>query len=157
MLIKRFFSSIWSLVVVGFLLAILIFLLYTANPVLNKLLVPSLSLPYGTVIAWLALILFPLWSLLFFQQTTPLLSQIFQLLIGRLIQVALFLGVFWGLISYYLAENWQFSFTPALANQDERAKAFWLVSASIPIVTLIALLATAIAIGLFWIKKHMSK
>ena len=134
---------------IGALLALLSYLLYTANPILTKLLVPAWQMPYGTVIAWLALILFPLLAYLFVKQTDAMLTEMFLLVVGRLVRIALILGCFWGTIAFFLAENWHFSFGPHLSNQDARVQAFWLISTIIPILTLVSLLATAIAIGVY--------
>lgn len=136
------------------MIAFLVYLIYVGHPILTKEFIPSLAMPYGTVIAWLELILFPLLGYLFIRQTSDMLSDIFFLVFGRLIRIALFLGCWWGAISYFLAGNWHFSFTPALPNQDARSQAFWMITALVPILTLVTMLATAIAIGVYIVKQN---
>jgi hypothetical protein len=135
-------------------LAALVYLLYSGHPVLLEEFIPAIEMPYGTIIAWLALILFPLLAYLFIAQTAPMLSEIFQLVVGRLVRIALFMGVFWGVICYYLAENWHYSFSRSLAHQDARSQAFWLLTSSIPILTIVALLAVAIGLGIYALKQQ---
>ena len=114
-------------------------------------------MPYGTLIAWSALALFPFWAFLFIQQIDKLLPSLWRHMAMRTNRIALLLGIFWGIICYFLAENWAFSFSSALSHQDERAQTFWVVTAIIPILTLVSLLATAIGIGVYVSKREKKK
>ncbi len=150
---QQFFNSAWSLAVIGIVLLILIYPFVVGHPILVQVFIAELNMPYGNVFAWLGLILFPWLAYLFLRQTATMFSQLFLLIVGRLIRIALFMGVFWGFIGYYLSGNWRNSFSSALPNQDARSEAFWLITAAIPILTLVSLLATAIGIGVYVSKR----
>ena len=151
---QRFFSSGWSLAVIGFIVLVLIYLFLVGHPILTQVFITELDMPYGNVFAWLGLILFPWFAYLFLKQTASMFSQLFLLIVGRLIRIALFMGIFWGVLGYYLSGNWRNSFTPQISNQDARSEAFWFITGAIPVLTLISLLAIAIGIGFFVIKRN---
>jgi hypothetical protein len=151
---QRFFNSGWSLAVIGGILLALIYPFLVGHPILVQVFISYLDMPYGNVFAWLGLILFPWFAYLFLMQTASMFSQLFLLVVGRLVRIALFMGIFWGIIGYYLSGNWRNSFTPQLSNQDARAEAFWLITGAIPILTLLCLLATAIGITVYVVKRN---
>lgn len=138
-------NSNWTLVVLFIIQVPLGYWLITANSILVKEWIPATGLVAGTIIAWLFLFSFPLLTYLFLEKVQYFFYPILLRMLKRLGIMAVVCGGLWGVISYFLAGNWQFTFTSALENQEARAQAFRFISI-LPVFTSL-IIALVIAIG----------
>ena len=90
---------------------ICVYLLVTGSQILVKPLYKGSGLPCGTIITWIGLIAFPASVLFGIKKILDPDKSILRIL-NIVIKVNILLGLAWGFISYYLAGNWAFTFTP---------------------------------------------
>lgn len=138
-------NSNWTLVALLLIQVALGYWLITGNSILVKELIPRSNLAAGTIIAWLFLFSFPLLTYLFLEKVEYFFHPILLRMLKRLGIMAIVCGGLWGVISYFLASNWQFTFTSALENQEARVQAFRFISI-LPVFTSL-IIALVIAIG----------
>ena len=138
-------DSNWTLVVLMLLQVFPVYWLITGNNILLAEVVEGSGFPAGTVIAWVFLLSFPLMTYLFLIKVESFFHPIIFRMLKRLSLIAVFCGLFWGVISFFLAENWRFEFTNALQNQDARSQTFTFVTA-FPVITSLVI-GLVIAIG----------
>ncbi len=85
-------------------------LLLEGLPILTEPVIVGIGLPFGTLIAWVGITMFPLSILMgirFIRQPT---SQVYRFY-KRVFFVFTLLGVAWGGISYLLSGNWTYTFS----------------------------------------------
>lgn len=84
-------------------------LLLEGLPILTEPVIEGYGLPFGTLIAWVGITMFPLSILMGIRLIRKPVSAVY-LFYKRLFFVFTLLGVAWGGISYLLAGNWTYTF-----------------------------------------------
>ena len=85
------------------------YLLITGSPLLVKPLLHQPIVPMGTLITWMGIIALPyciLYGISNLRQPTNRISKRYRTVLNVLIMLA----ISWGLVSYFLADNWSFTF-----------------------------------------------
>lgn len=133
----------------GLLVSLVVFcaasyLLVTASPVLNYPASESLGLPWGTLVTWFGLLSIP--AIVYFG--FPRLQETGSL-VGRLLKwawiLSLILALLWPFISYYLADNWSYSFRSQkeFRGSSRASDYYWTlvkVTAILPLLVLLGML-----------------
>jgi hypothetical protein len=136
----RHFGLLVSLVV----FCVASYLLVTASPVLNHPASESLGLPWGTLITWFGLLSIPAIVYFGFPRLRET-GSAGQRLLKWAWKLSLILAILWPFASYYLADNWSYSFR----NQEEfrgsaRASVYYWnlvkVTAILPLLVLFGML-----------------
>lgn len=79
-------------------------------PILTESVVEGSGLPFGTLISWLGISMFPLSILLAFRILRKPISSVYRFYHRTFRLLSLF-ALSWGLVSYLLAGNWAFIFS----------------------------------------------
>ena len=91
-------------------LIICTFLLVTGSDILVKPVIPGSGLPWGTIITWAGLIALPSTILSGIENIRHPGNAVFRIL-NIANKMAVFFALIWGLVSYYFANNWAFTFS----------------------------------------------
>lgn len=134
----------------SFFAAVFVFLgcstaLVATPEVLMKVLIPSLNFPAGTLITWAVMISLPTAIYYAFPQFESPESGMW-LVYKRVFQIAIALGVVWGIVSYGFSGNWNYSFSSAVPGWQGSPRAslwFWnwtKIVGALPFLLLLVLL-----------------
>jgi len=105
-------------------------LLLEGLPILTEPIIEGLGLPFGTLIAWVGISMFPFSILIGIRIIRKPTSQVYRFY-KRAFFVFTTLGVAWGGISYLLAGNWNYTFSNAESfGGSERAFNIFLIYTS---------------------------
>jgi predicted tellurium resistance membrane protein TerC len=85
-------------------------LLLEGLPILTEPVIEGYGLPFGTLITWVGIIMFPLSILMGIRKIRKPTSEVYHFY-KRVFFVFTLLGVAWGGISYLLAGNWTYTFS----------------------------------------------
>lgn len=92
------------------LFLVCLFLIITGSPILTEPLMDEPEIPRGTIISWLCIAMLPLSILMGLRPIRKPISLVYRFY-KRVFICFLLLGASWGLVSYYLAGNWAFTFS----------------------------------------------
>ena len=117
------------------MVVVVVILLATGSPILNRSIGGDDGLPMGTVLTWLAFICLPLVFLLGIPGLRHPKSKM-QKWVRKAFGVLFGLGLLWGLISYGLAANWNFNFKrqEAFRGSARAGVLFWYLNYFLAIV-----------------------
>ncbi|MBE9518040.1 MAG: hypothetical protein IMY68_05690 [Bacteroidetes bacterium] len=87
-------------------------LLLEGLPILTEPVIEGMGLPFGTLIAWVGISMFPCSILIGIRLIRKPTSQVYRFYKGAFFVFTL-LGVAWGGISYLLTDNWTYTFSTA--------------------------------------------
>ena len=85
-------------------------LLLEGSPILTEPVIEGIGLPFGTLIAWVGITMFPFSILIGIRFIRKPTSQVYRFY-KRVFFVFTLFGVAWGGISYLLAGNWTYTFS----------------------------------------------
>lgn len=85
-------------------------LLLEGSPILTEPVIEGIGLPFGTLITWVGISMFPLSIVIGIRFIRKPTSQVYRFY-KRVFFVFTLLGVAWGGISYLLAGNWTYTFS----------------------------------------------
>lgn len=110
-----------------------ILLLISGHQLLLHPLISEPYLPAGTIITWQIMISLPCIGLLLtYKRKTRFDTWLFYAFF-----VLMLIGIFWGLISYLLTGNWNYSASPTLENHQFRMSIFFRISYLLPTISLL--------------------
>ena len=129
----------WASLVV---LMIVLVLLYTGSPLLEYSLKDTPYIPAGTLITWLGMTAVPLsvyWGCKGLREPKATIRKY----LAAFLKLILLLAVLWAPICFLLAGNWAYNFSESSGFQggQEAMRWFWRLSYSIPIASLLVLIA----------------
>jgi len=85
-------------------------LLLEGRPILTEPVIKGSALPFGTLIAWVGIIMLPLSIVVGIRIIRKPISPVYRFYHRAFLLITL-LASFWGLLSYLLSGNWTFSFS----------------------------------------------
>ena len=105
-------------------------LLLEGLPILTEPIIEGLGLPFGTLIAWVGISMFPFSILIGIRIIRKPTSQVYRFY-NRAFWILTLLGLAWGGSSYLLAGNWNYTFSNAESfGGSERAFNIFLIYTS---------------------------
>lgn len=117
------------------------YLVFSGAEILNKPFINAINFPFGTIISWLGIVAFPFTlyvglSAIYYAETQ--FSKNYQIIL----KIIILMAIFWGLIGYYLADNWAYNFSTkkVFRGSENAADFFWLytfIVLVLPIVFLV--------------------
>ena len=118
------------------------FLLVTGSEILQLSLGADESFPFGTIVTWVGMVSLPVATRLGIQRTDfP--GRRKSRLINRFLLASIALAILWGFVSYYLADNWAFTFRlqEQFRGSNRASRYFWYYSALVVLLPIFLLFA----------------
>lgn len=136
------------------LLLVCLFLIITGSPILAEPLMNELEIPRGTIISWLCIAMLPLSIIMGLRPIRKPISLVYRFY-KRVFICFLLLGASWGLVSYYLAGNWAFTFSDTGVFRGSEKAFQFIVTYTFALISLTLLFLIIFGIHHFIIsKKH---
>lgn len=134
-------------VIVFLMLGISALLLVNGSGILGKPLARGSGFPLGTIITWIGLIALPS-SVYFGIDKSGLYNSSFRNFLVKVNIAIIFMAFLWGPISYFLAGNWAYVFSPGngFRGSSEASQYFWAYTTIIVFVSLLLFIAHMVSI-----------
>jgi hypothetical protein len=131
-------------------------LILSGSPILVKPLMSEFEIPMGTLISWLCIAMLPLSIIMGIRLIRKPTSKVYRFY-KRVFLFFFLLGGSWGLLSYYLAGNWAFTFSDTGVFRGSEKAFQSIVTYTFTLISLILLFLVIFGINHFIISKRHSK
>lgn len=101
-------KTVFFIILSIFLLTV--YLVFSGAEILNKPLIKAIGMPFGTLISWIGIIAFP-FSIYFACKHISNPKTRFSKNYQTVLKIIIILAFLWGIVGYYLADNWAFNFS----------------------------------------------
>jgi hypothetical protein len=124
------------IMLIAFLLTV--YLVFSGAEILYKPFINAVGMPFGTLISWIGIIAFP-FSIYFacthINNPKTRFSKNYQ----TVLKILIILACLWGIVGYYLADNWAFNFSSkkVFRGGEKAAIYFWNYTYTIVILPLL--------------------
>lgn len=101
-------------------------LIFLGSKLLTKPFIETIEMPFGTIITWLGLIAFPTILYSGFKNIYNAKTKVLRFF-KKIIFFLILSGCFWGVIGYFLADNWAYNFSNknVFRGGERAATIFW--------------------------------